>query len=131
MTVTLADPELVGTLPRTIAPLDEASPSKRSRRSLGPVAVTLKPSPDLVVSSVSGPASAESGQTASVTWTVSNTGPAAAQGTWTDTLYISMPLIHGNALFGALFPALASGARVALRDRFSASAWLDDIRKYD
>ncbi|HVV74811.1 MAG TPA: AMP-binding protein [Mycobacteriales bacterium] len=49
----------------------------------------------------------------------------------TDTLYISMPLIHGNALFGALFPALAAGAQVALRDRFSASAWLDDVRRYD
>lgn len=48
----------------------------------------------------------------------------------TDTLYISMPLIHGNALFGALYPALAAGARIALRDRFSASAWLDDVRKY-
>ncbi len=49
----------------------------------------------------------------------------------TDTLYISMPLIHGNALFGALFPALAAGARIALRDRFSASGWLDDVRRYD
>jgi fatty-acyl-CoA synthase len=49
----------------------------------------------------------------------------------TDTLYISMPMIHGNALFGALFPALAAGARIALRDRFSASAWLDDVRRYE
>jgi fatty-acyl-CoA synthase len=48
-----------------------------------------------------------------------------------DTLYISMPLIHGNALFGALFPALTAGARIALRDRFSASGWLDDVRRYD
>ncbi|HVW81027.1 MAG TPA: AMP-binding protein [Mycobacteriales bacterium] len=49
----------------------------------------------------------------------------------TDTLYISMPLIHGNALFGALFPALAAGARIALRERFSAGAWLDDVRRYE
>ncbi len=49
----------------------------------------------------------------------------------TDTLYISMPLIHGNALFGALFPALTAGARIALREKFSASGWLDDIRRYD
>lgn len=48
-----------------------------------------------------------------------------------DTLYISMPLIHGNALFGALFPALTAGARVALREKFSASAWLDDVRRYE
>ncbi|HWC34051.1 MAG TPA: AMP-binding protein [Mycobacteriales bacterium] len=49
----------------------------------------------------------------------------------TDTLYISMPLIHGNALFGALFPALTAGARIALRDRFSARGWLDDVRRYE
>jgi fatty-acyl-CoA synthase len=48
-----------------------------------------------------------------------------------DTIYISMPLIHGNALFGALFPGLVAGARVALSERFSASGWLDDVRKYD
>jgi fatty-acyl-CoA synthase len=48
-----------------------------------------------------------------------------------DTIYISMPLVHGNALFGALFPALAAGARIAVRDRFSASQWLDDVRRYD
>jgi fatty-acyl-CoA synthase len=48
----------------------------------------------------------------------------------TDRLYCAMPLIHGNALFGALFPALAGGSRVVLRERFSASAWLEDIRSY-
>jgi fatty-acyl-CoA synthase len=48
-----------------------------------------------------------------------------------DTIYISMPLIHGNALFGALFPGLVAGARVALRERFSASGWLDDVRRYN
>jgi fatty-acyl-CoA synthase len=48
-----------------------------------------------------------------------------------DTLYCPMPLSHGNALSAALFPALASGARLLLRDRFSATAWLDDIRSHD
>jgi fatty-acyl-CoA synthase len=51
--------------------------------------------------------------------------------TKSDTIYISMPLIHGNALFGALFPGLVPGARIALRERFSASAWLDDVRRYE
>jgi fatty-acyl-CoA synthase len=58
---------------------------------------------------------------------------AAAAGlgfTSADTLYISMPLFHGNALFGVLFPGLAGGARIALRDKFSATAWLDDVRRY-
>lgn len=47
-----------------------------------------------------------------------------------DTLYCPMPLSHGNALSAALFPALASGARLLLRDRFSASEWLDDVRSH-
>jgi fatty-acyl-CoA synthase len=46
------------------------------------------------------------------------------------TIYISMPLIHGNGLFGALFPGLAAGARVALREKFSASEWLPDVLRY-
>jgi fatty-acyl-CoA synthase len=47
-----------------------------------------------------------------------------------DTIYISMPLIHGNGLFGALFPGLAAGARIALRERFSASEWLADVLRH-
>ena len=45
-----------------------------------------------------------------------------------DVLYCAMPLFHGNALFSNLLPAFASGARVVLRRRFSASAFLDDVR---
>ena len=47
-----------------------------------------------------------------------------------DTLYCPMPLSHGNALSAALFPALTGGARLLLRDRFSATAWLDDVRAH-
>ncbi|MGB8403990.1 MAG: AMP-binding protein [Mycobacterium sp.] len=45
-----------------------------------------------------------------------------------DVLYCPMPLSHGNALTTTLLPAVASGSRLVLRDRFSATAWLDDIR---
>lgn len=48
-----------------------------------------------------------------------------------DAIYCAMPLIHGNALFGALLPALASGARTILRERFSATEWLADVQRYD
>jgi fatty-acyl-CoA synthase len=47
-----------------------------------------------------------------------------------DTLYCPMPLSHGNALSAALFPALAGGSRLLLRDRFSATSWLDDVRTH-
>jgi fatty-acyl-CoA synthase len=47
-----------------------------------------------------------------------------------DVLYSAMPLFHGNALNAAIFPAFASGATVVLRRRFSASAFLPDVRRY-
>lgn len=45
-------------------------------------------------------------------------------------LYCPMTLAHGNALNATLFPALAGGSRLVLRDRFSAGAWLDDVRTH-
>lgn len=47
-----------------------------------------------------------------------------------DVLYCPMPLFHGNALSSILFPALAGGACIVLRDKFSATSWLDDVRRH-
>ncbi|MET3986143.1 AMP-binding protein [Streptomyces sp. PvR034] len=47
-----------------------------------------------------------------------------------DVHYICMPMFHGNAVIADWLPALAGGASVALRRRFSASAFLDDVRSY-
>ncbi|MEW1635738.1 AMP-binding protein [Streptomyces sp. NPDC093801] len=47
-----------------------------------------------------------------------------------DVHYVCMPLFHGNAVMACWLPALAAGAPVALRRRFSASAFLDDVRSY-
>ena len=47
-----------------------------------------------------------------------------------DVLYESMPLFHGNALMANWAPALALGATVALRRRFSASGFLPDVRRF-
>ncbi len=47
-----------------------------------------------------------------------------------DVHYICMPLFHGNAVMADWLPALVGGAAVALRRRFSASAFLDDVRAY-
>ena len=47
-----------------------------------------------------------------------------------DVLYSAMPLFHGNALNAIVLPALGSGATIALRDRFSASAFMDDVRRH-
>ncbi|WP_427922258.1 long-chain-fatty-acid--CoA ligase [Streptomyces sp. cg40] len=47
-----------------------------------------------------------------------------------DVHYICMPMFHGNAVIADWAPALAAGAGVALRRRFSASRFLDDVRAY-
>ncbi|MBT2418254.1 AMP-binding protein [Streptomyces sp. ISL-22] len=47
-----------------------------------------------------------------------------------DVHYLCMPMFHGNAVTADWAPALAAGAGVALRRRFSASAFLADVRRY-
>ncbi|MDX3132600.1 long-chain-fatty-acid--CoA ligase [Streptomyces europaeiscabiei] len=47
-----------------------------------------------------------------------------------DVHYICMPLFHGNAVIADWAPALVAGAGIALRRRFSASGFLDDVRAY-
>jgi fatty-acyl-CoA synthase len=47
-----------------------------------------------------------------------------------DVAYLVMPLFHSNALMAGLGPALAAGAQVVLRRRFSASGFLPDVRRY-
>jgi fatty-acyl-CoA synthase len=47
-----------------------------------------------------------------------------------DVLYGAMPMFHGNALNLCIVPAVASGACLVLRRRFSASGFLPDVRRY-
>ncbi|MET7336144.1 AMP-binding protein [Nonomuraea sp. NPDC005650] len=54
----------------------------------------------------------------------------AALLTPSDVVYCSMPLFHSGALMAAYAPAVASGAALVLRRRFSASGLLPDIRRY-
>ena len=44
--------------------------------------------------------------------------------------YLAMPMFHSNALYAGWSPAVYVGATIALRRRFSASAFLDDVRRY-
>ena len=41
-----------------------------------------------------------------------------------------MPMFHSNALYAGWSPAVYVGATIAMRRRFSASAFLDDVRRY-
>jgi fatty-acyl-CoA synthase len=47
-----------------------------------------------------------------------------------DVLYVSMPLFHSNAVMSGYGLALATGATLALAERFSASGFLDDVRHF-
>ena len=47
-----------------------------------------------------------------------------------DVMYCSMPMFHGNALNTCVVPAIAAGAVLVLRRRFSASGFLPDVRRY-
>jgi fatty-acyl-CoA synthase len=47
-----------------------------------------------------------------------------------DVCYCPMPLYHGNALMALWGPAVLVGATIAVRPRFSASAFLDDVRRF-
>lgn len=47
-----------------------------------------------------------------------------------DRCYCILPLYHGNPQMMAVMSALCIGGSLALRDKFSASAFFDDVRKY-
>ncbi len=50
--------------------------------------------------------------------------------TSTTVSYVAMPLFHSTGLLMGMLPSILSGGAVALRRRFSASGFLDDVRKY-
>jgi len=47
-----------------------------------------------------------------------------------DCLYNALPLFHGNAQLLSTMPALMSGARMVLAERFSASRFWDEIKAH-
>jgi fatty-acyl-CoA synthase len=49
----------------------------------------------------------------------------------TDVFYLSMPLFHSNAVMAGWAPAVAARGSIALRRKFSASNFIDDVRRFD
>jgi fatty-acyl-CoA synthase len=47
-----------------------------------------------------------------------------------DTFYLAMPMFHSNAIMAGWAVAVAAGGSIALRRRFSASAFIPDVRRY-
>jgi fatty-acyl-CoA synthase len=48
-----------------------------------------------------------------------------------ETVYAPLPLYHGESLFVGFSPAFRAGAAFASRRRFSASAFIDDVRRHE
>ncbi len=48
-----------------------------------------------------------------------------------ETIYAPLPLYHGESLFVGFAPAFRSGGAFASRRGFSASAFLDDVRRHE
>ena len=49
--------------------------------------------------------------------------------TGNDTYLLYVPLFHGNAQGMIVMPCLIAGAKVVIYERFSASGWIDMVRK--
>ncbi|WP_245623207.1 AMP-binding protein [Spirillospora albida] len=47
-----------------------------------------------------------------------------------DVFYVVMPMFHSNALMAGIAPAVATGGRIVLRRKFSASNFLPDVRRH-
>ncbi|WP_038170691.1 AMP-binding protein [Tomitella biformata] len=47
-----------------------------------------------------------------------------------DVFYVVMPMFHSNAIMAGIAPAIATGGQMALRAKFSASGWIQDVRRY-
>ena len=47
-----------------------------------------------------------------------------------DVYYICMPLFHSNAMLMQLYGSLIAGCKAVVMPRFSASRWIEDIRRY-
>src|SRR5439155_13009968 len=77
--------------------------------------------------------SGSTGAPKAVRMTQGRAARAATSSTWStsdDILYCAMPLFHGNALNAIGLAAVSSGATIALRERFSASQFMPDVRRY-
>lgn len=47
-----------------------------------------------------------------------------------DVAYSAMPLFHGNAIMGVFAPCVSVGCTFTMRERFSASNFLSDVRRF-
>ena len=121
---------LVADSPAYRAALDTAAPSPPAASSAGPAACD-DPAALYLLLFTSGSTGAPKAVRVSQ-GRIAGAALAMATGSGfgpDDVLYCAMPMFHGNALNSCVIPAVAAGATLALRRRFSASAFLPDVRR--
>ncbi len=67
------------------------------------ISVTYPPSPDLQVVSFTAPQQARAGESLSVAYSIRNLGELTAQGSWRDSIYLSLDGTETNAILMASF----------------------------
>ncbi|MGZ8177137.1 long-chain-fatty-acid--CoA ligase [Williamsia sp. SKLECPSW1] len=143
--IAVADCQVVLVEPTTIALLDGVdlgdahvvdvtAPSWSDEVTTAPVARSRTPRPDdlfmlIFTSGTSGDPKAVRCDHAKVTGAGVMLADRFGLGA-DDVVYLSMPMFHSNAIIAGWGVAIAAGASVALRPRFSASGFLDDVRRY-
>ncbi|MBL9126248.1 MAG: Ig-like domain-containing protein, partial [Verrucomicrobiales bacterium] len=85
--------------------------ANNAARSPTPLVVRAVPTPDLVVTVSTPPASALLGFPLALGWTVRNQGTAPTEGTWTDRVYLSANgTVQGATLLGSFTSSASLGA---------------------
>src|SRR5262249_5378894 len=86
----------------------------------GTLLVTLPARPDLQVETVTAPAKPSAGDTVSVEFTVINQGTVAANGRWTDRVYLALDdRVSGDDI---LVDTLANGAALGPGERYRSAS---------
>ncbi|MEZ6132743.1 MAG: CARDB domain-containing protein [Planctomycetaceae bacterium] len=100
---------------------------------VSPISLTLPPLPDLIVSDISVPPSAFSGNDIIVSWTITNQGSGNFSGSFRDQLFLSTDMVfggdpfYGNFDFTGTIPAGGSITRqqtISLPDTLEGNQWL-------
>lgn len=107
--------------------LEGSAESNNSRASTSTISVTAGPpqtQADLVVTQVSAPSQAISGQRVSLSWTVQNNGDPINSGKWYDSVYLSLDPILDRQQdvylgYRERTQSLANGANYVLTDSFN------------
>jgi hypothetical protein len=105
--------------------------TNNNQRVLGPITVTLSPSPDLAVTEIVAPTTALEGDLIDISWTVSNNGQANAGGAWTDIVYLKrIDIANGPTTTLGQFTydrGLAAGTTYSRTERFQLPAKIQGI----